>query len=114
MPILALLPLAGLAEICLERGDPAQALGHANAMLNSVPSIESLVYLWEPFPVYLTLYRVLEANRDRRAAQALEIAHSQLLAHAARIDNEDLRRAYLENVPARREILALWKSRARF
>ena len=109
LPITAVLPLAGLARVCLAQEDRAQALSHVEAILENVGTPSRLRHLWEPFPVYLIVYRVLHANGDRRAGEVLETAHRLLLAQAAKIGSEDLRRAYLENVAAHRELVALWE-----
>jgi hypothetical protein len=42
----------------------------------------------------------------------LEAAYRLLLERAAAIEDEGLRRSYLENVPYHREIIALWQKRA--
>ena len=57
-------------------------------------------------------YRVLHANEDPRAAELLECAYRELLTRANSLDNDDLRRVYLEDVPAHREIADLWNKAA--
>jgi hypothetical protein len=57
--------------------------------------------------IYLTCYRVLQANADPRAEEILCTAHNLLQERAAKIDDEELRRSYLENVAAHREIVGL-------
>jgi tetratricopeptide (TPR) repeat protein len=109
IPITVTLPLAGLVKVCLAQGDRARALSHVEAILESAGTPSRLRHLTEPFPVFLVVYRVLHANGDRRAAEVLETAHRLLLAQAAKIGSEDLRRAYLENVAAHREVVALWE-----
>ena len=71
-------------------------------------SIESAV---EPVWVYLTGYRVLRAHADPRADEVLEKGRRLLQETAFKIDDEALRRSYLENVPANREMAALWAVR---
>jgi hypothetical protein len=63
----------------------------------------------EPLRVYLACYRVLLASGDPRASEILEKAHNLLQERAALIDDEDLRRSYLENVAEHREIVAAWQ-----
>jgi hypothetical protein len=60
-----------------------------------------------PFRVYLTCYRVLQAGHDPRAGEVLETAHRLLHERAAKIEDERLRRSFLEQVPAHREITQL-------
>jgi hypothetical protein len=63
--------------------------------------------------IYSTCYRVLSANGDPRAGETLDAAYHLLQERAATIEDEDLRRSYLENVPHHREIIALWKTQDR-
>jgi tetratricopeptide (TPR) repeat protein len=114
---LATEPLVGLARVALaqrdllqagayvdeisshlERGGPAPGRGHP---LDGTD---------EPLRIYLTCYRVLRANNDPRAPHVLEDGYNLLQERAARIDDENLRRSYLENVAAHREILREWQS----
>jgi hypothetical protein len=68
----------------------------------------------EPFRVYLTCYRVLQATGDPRAEEILDRAHRLLRERASRIGDESLWRSFLENVAAHGEIVREWtKSRAR-
>ena len=111
-------PLAGLARVALTREDPSAALAYLEEILShletggpSTGSGCSIDGTGEPLRVYLTCYRVLRANQDPRAERVLEEAHNILQARAAKIDDEDLRRSFLENVTANREIAVEWKSR---
>ena len=61
-----------------------------------------------PFRVYLTCYRVLKAGRDPRAQEVLGTAYRQLQERAAKITDEAIRRSFLENVAAHREIVWEW------
>jgi hypothetical protein len=63
----------------------------------------------EPFRVYLTCYRVLRAVGDLSASKTLGKAYHLLQEQATRISDEDLRRSFLENVAAHREIVEEWK-----
>jgi tetratricopeptide (TPR) repeat protein len=101
--------LAGLARVSLATGDARQAQAATEEILAYVeidPWIESAV---EPIWVYLACYRVLRANADPRAEQVLERGHHLLQETALKIDDEALRRSYLENVPANRELRAVWE-----
>ena len=113
---LAMEPQAGLARIALAQGDITQARIHIAEILahlekGGTPSISSghaLDGTDEPFRVYLTCYRVLHANHDPRAEGILHAAHSLLQERAAQIIDEKLRRSFLENVEAHREIVAAY------
>jgi tetratricopeptide (TPR) repeat protein len=99
-------PLAGLARVALAQGEPGQALVHAQEILRYVEDYPKLEGTLKPLRVYLTCYQVLRAHEDLRADDVLHAAHSLLQERAANIDDEALRRSYLENVAAHREIVA--------
>jgi tetratricopeptide (TPR) repeat protein len=113
---LAIDDLAGLARISLAQGDAAQALGQVEEILAWMEANgpEGIEY---PLQVYLTCYRVLraEARGDtaaiERAHAILSTAHATLLEQAAHISDRALRRKFVENVKANREIVALWEAR---
>ena len=114
-PNLAMEPLAGLARVFLAQGNLAQAqarveevLSHLKSRTPSTGSGHSLDGTAEPFRVHLTCYRVLRANQDSRAQEVLTTAHTLLQEQAVRIDEKELRRSFLENVAAHREILSEW------
>ena len=66
----------------------------------------------EPLRVYLTCYLVLRANHDPRAREILDAAYRLLQERATHIDDEELRRSFLENVAAHREIARAWQEAA--
>lgn len=103
----ALDALAGLARASLALGDQAQGLSHVEGLLDHLGTgiVESS---HEPLLIYLTCYRVLHAARDPRAQKVLGSAHSLLQERAARIPDEEMRRSYLEEVAAHREITAAY------
>jgi tetratricopeptide (TPR) repeat protein len=110
---LAMEPLAGLARISLAQGDLSQAQAQVEEILSHlqmdaplVGSGQGLIGAEEPFRVYLTCYRFLKASQDPRAEDVLRTAHRLLDERAARIGDEELRRSFLENVAAHREILS--------
>src|SRR5215213_8459711 len=61
MAALTSTPQARLAGLALAQGELAQTLTHVEAMLSLLAADEPVV-LDEPFEVYLTCYRVLEAS----------------------------------------------------
>jgi hypothetical protein len=60
---------------------------------------------FDPFRIRLTCYQVLRANDDDRAEEVLRTAHQLLQERAARIEDERLRRSFLEKVPWHRELV---------
>lgn len=107
---LAMESLAGLLRISLAHGDLPQALDHTERILNHLEG-GSLDGTDEPMHIYLTCYRALHAAHDPRAAEILETAHALLQERAAGIDDEGMRRSFLENVAAHREIVAAYRER---
>jgi tetratricopeptide (TPR) repeat protein len=103
---LAVEPLAGLARVALAQGDPAKALAHVQEILDYMADHPALEGTLEPLRVYLACYRVLLANGDPRAEEILDAAYRLLQERAHGINDPDLRRSYLENVPYHREIAA--------
>jgi tetratricopeptide (TPR) repeat protein len=94
--------LAGLARVSLAQGDLRGAQAHVDKILSYLET-DALVPSYEPFRVYLTCYRVLQASGDPRDEEILDEAHSLLQERAAKISDEGERRSYLENVAANRE-----------
>lgn len=99
--------LASLAHLSLTLGDLAQAQAQVEEILSYLED-GTLDGTDEPFQVYLTCYRVLCAGRDPRAEGVLVAAHRLLQERAARIEDEELRQSFLENVVAHREIIAAY------
>jgi tetratricopeptide (TPR) repeat protein len=103
-PLIALEPLAGWARACLAQGDLVQAMALVEQM---VPDLERVTQsdLDEPLHVPWTCYRVLREAGDPRALAVLESAYGLLQASAAMLQDEEMRRSFLENVPWHREIM---------
>jgi predicted ATPase/DNA-binding SARP family transcriptional activator/Tfp pilus assembly protein PilF len=100
---LAMETLAGLAHIALTQGDLLQAQAHVAEILAYLEA-NTLDGTDEPFWVYLVCYRVLRAVQDPRAQVILSTACRLLQERAARI-GKTLRRSFLENVAAHRELV---------
>jgi tetratricopeptide (TPR) repeat protein len=108
---LAVEVLAGLARVSLAKGNLETALARVEEILTFLKATDTgaghgLEGTTDPFRIYLTCYLVLRAARDSRAEGILTTAHSILQQQAAGIDDEGLRRSFLEGVSARREIRA--------
>jgi hypothetical protein len=101
--------LCGLTRIALVEGDLAQAQSYAAEILHGLGASWWTGYTLDLAP-YLVCYQSLHANGDSRAWDVLDEAYRLLQASAAAIDDEALRRSYLENVAANREIVAAWKA----
>ena len=99
--------LAGLARVSLAQGDPSQAQAQVGEILSYLET-NSLEGTDEPFRVYLTCYRVLKANQDPRAQEILTTAYNLLQEHAGNTTDGEMRRSFLENVPAHRELVREW------
>jgi tetratricopeptide (TPR) repeat protein len=99
--------LAGLARVFLAQGDLAQAQSSVDEILKHL-EVESIEGAEEPLRIHLTCYQVLCANHDPRARDVLTAGYNLLQERAARISDGALRHSFLENVPAHRELLAVW------
>ncbi|HRQ42596.1 MAG TPA: tetratricopeptide repeat protein [Chloroflexota bacterium] len=102
---LAMETRTGLAQLALAKGNLAQA-GEQVELILSHLNPDCLAGTEEPMLMYLTCYRVLEANGDERAAAVLVEAHQNLMARASKIKEPDLRRMFLEDIATHREIVA--------
>ncbi|MBN1922944.1 MAG: tetratricopeptide repeat protein [Anaerolineae bacterium] len=106
--------LAGLARVALARGDQIRAYAHVQEILswlaeNSPDGIEFPVW------VYLTCYQVLSASgtapeTQTRAREILGVGYQLLQKRAGQIQDEAIRRQFLEQVPFNRALLEAWKA----
>jgi len=111
---LAMDDLAGLARVALAIDEAKSAQAYAEEILawlaeNSPDGIEF------PVLVYLSCYRVLEAASTRlkdeqRARDVLEAGYALLQQRAGQIQDEAIRRQFLENVPFNRALLEAWQT----
>ena len=100
-------PLAGLARVYLIQENLNQAQAKVKEILDHLEN-HTLDGAAEPFRIYLTCYHVLKVNQDPRAEKILDSAHKLLQERASKIDDDDLRHSYLENVAAHREIVQVY------
>lgn len=100
--------LSGLASVSLARGETAVARLHVEEILDHLES-KSLDGADEPFRVYLTCHRVLQATDDPRAQQLLAAAYDLLQQRASMIGDEQLQQSFLENIPQHRAIAVAFR-----
>jgi predicted ATPase/class 3 adenylate cyclase len=100
--------LAGLARVSLWGGKVENALAYVEEILEHLES-HNLLGTEEPLQVYLTSYQVLKANEDPRATKTLEEGYRFLQERTATIDDEEMRRSFLENVPSNRKLMEIWQ-----
>jgi adenylate cyclase len=103
-PVMTVEPLAGLARVRLSQQESVEAMKLVEEILSIIES-HSLVGVDEPILVYLTCNRVLMVNQDLRAKCMLNTAYKMLQERSAKIEKEELRRSYLENVAVHRELV---------
>jgi adenylate cyclase len=109
----------GAIDLCLAHGDVSKALALAGQIISvlgedilleaSRGGQERLPVLCTPYPAryFMAIHRALAAAGDARAAPVLCTGHTLLQGWAAQIDDDELRRAFLEDVPWNRELAAL-------
>lgn len=101
--------LVGLAYVALAQNDLTAALAYAEDVLAwiEIRGVEGIEF---PVQVYLICYRVLRAaTSPSRAQTVLRQGYSLLQQRAGAIQDDHLRRQFLENVPFNREIIAAWE-----
>jgi DNA-binding SARP family transcriptional activator/predicted ATPase/Tfp pilus assembly protein PilF len=103
-PHMAMESLAGLAHVSLAQGELIQAQTQVEEILTYLET-NTLDGTEEPFRIYLTCYRILCASQDPRAQETLDTAHRLLQEQAAKISDEKMRRLFLKNLTAHREIV---------
>jgi class 3 adenylate cyclase/tetratricopeptide (TPR) repeat protein len=102
---LAIESRAGLAGAFLDEGQLDLATAQVDEILQHLAS-NTLEGTEEPSKITLTCYQVLQAKQDSRAQGILGDAYKQLQEQAAKIEDEDLRHSFLQNVSANREIVS--------
>ncbi len=99
--------LAGLAAVCLLRGQPDRAVEHVEAIMDHLRTrtLDGSHYRSE---VYLMCYQVLTALGDPRAARLLEGAYRELEQRCDKITDDGMRLSFRQCVPANRAIIEAW------
>ena len=106
---LSMEPLAGLAQVELEKDNPAVALTFVENVLSYLTEGGNLEGTEEPLRIYLTVYLTLVKNYDPRANQVLQDVHSLLKEQVGKITVQTHKETFLQNVPWRREIEEHWQ-----
>jgi hypothetical protein len=106
---LAAEPQAGLAHIALAQDDLAGAQALVEAILPLLAEEAHAGYN-DPAFIYLTCYRVLLSNRDKRAAALLQQGYDLLQQDAAALDAED-RQRFFSAVPLHRALVTTYTER---
>lgn len=95
---------AGLAQVALQRDSVHDAVSHVEKILAYLDAHPTQRGDPAALAASLTAYRVLSRAHDSRARNILETAHNALQTRAEKISDENLRRSFLENVRANREL----------
>lgn len=97
--------LAGLAAVLLAQNAVQAACAHVETAL-ALLAQQGLAAAGEPFWVYWTCVRVLDATGDARAQAVLATAYQALQERAAQLADAELRHSFLETVAANRLLIA--------
>ncbi len=100
---------AGLARVALAREDLDQAVEPVEWLLRNLAAGGTLQGANSAPRVHLICHQVLARRGDPRAPGLLQAAHDAILAVADAIDDPELRRSYLQNIPEHREVVAAWR-----
>jgi serine/threonine protein kinase/tetratricopeptide (TPR) repeat protein len=94
---------AGLARVSMAQDNLEQAQRQVNEILHYLET-GTLDGTVDPLRVYLTCYQALRDTEPSHAREILTTAYDLLQERAWQIEDESLRRSYLEDVAAHREI----------
>lgn len=97
--------LASQAELATAKGDSRKAQSIIDKIIGEGFALPNEKDNRDRVEILLTCYKVLSANQDPRAEEALEKAHRLITEQAEKISDENMRKSYLENVEANREVL---------
>ncbi|MCB8967377.1 MAG: tetratricopeptide repeat protein [Ardenticatenaceae bacterium] len=102
--------LAALAHLALVRGQIDQARVYAERIIIHLQP-ETVAGADEPLRIYWWTYQALAAANDARAAEVLKSGYEFLQMRAAKIDDDLMRRSYLQNVAVHRDIMMAYEER---
>ncbi|MCB0193343.1 MAG: tetratricopeptide repeat protein [Anaerolineae bacterium] len=112
---IAILDLAELAWITMQRKQSSQALAQVDEILSWLESNDT-TYFNELPRVYWRCYQILQATHPTdpplrlKTIGVLDATYNVLQNRADRIENEHLRRSYLEQVAIHRKITQAWRA----
>jgi tetratricopeptide (TPR) repeat protein len=110
-PILAMEARSGLCEAFLKSGDPLSAQSEAAQLANYIEENKSLEGMEEPLRVFLSVINVFDENKDPRSQVVLQYAVQLLETQVSKLNHEETRRKFVEDVPWRRQIRRLAKEK---
>lgn len=96
--------VAGLAGVALAQGNLRRARELAEALAEQFDTIAP-VFDIEPFRIFWTCYQIFRACGDARADEFLDKVYPLLQTRAAAIEDVQVRRMYLENIPWHRALV---------
>lgn len=109
VPALANEALAGMARCALALGQLDEARQYALQVEDYLGQQGGAGESW-PLRTYLTCVDVFDALDEReRSRRALDTGYQKLMEQAERIDDPAWRKAFLENIPYNRALVALWE-----
>ena len=109
-PSLAMEPMAGLIHVLLQKKDFVSALEYTEKILAYFENGGTLAGAEEPLRIYLACFLALKRHKDSRSEDLLLAAAEFLAAQLAKINDDEARRRYVENVPWRRAIAEAWSA----
>jgi predicted ATPase len=101
---------AGLALVNLLQDRLGEALAYIGEVLAYLENDPNLSGAERPLNVHMICYQVLSAAHDKQAAPVLERAYHLLQERASHIAEQTTRTAFLNQVPAHREIMLQYKA----
>lgn len=102
---LSMEPLAGLLDIGLRQRDKEAVITYTDAILEHLSS-GNVDGTDQPFKIFWTAVQALKWLDSVEAVQLLQRAKDELVQCAERIQEEEMRRSFLENVPIHALLLA--------
>jgi tetratricopeptide (TPR) repeat protein len=103
LPYLVIESQAGLAQAGLAKGEDVQAV--LNVLLEYINENPNLEGTESPARIYLVCFEILQSIADPRAKDLLRSAYEFLMDQVEKIDIQDLRQTYLENINEHAEVV---------
>ena len=100
---------AGLAEIFLQQHN-ARARSECNAILEFMQQHPNRAGDPSALAAQFRCYRVLDALGEENARALIETTYAQLQARAEKIRDAEMKKSFLENVPANAAIVRAWQA----